>query len=126
LAFQFREHMNAAATDSNSIFPEYQYGQSNQAVTVTGIDTTVTGHLFTGSASTAWSGEYVVNLTGNRAAPASGVAAVVWSYPNGIGIALDSMFGRPARFKNLSIRVRNLNVTGPAVKLNVSVLGFAQ
>lgn len=125
LIFQLREHMNSLA-DSNSTFAEYTYAATNQAVALSLVDSTLTGHLATGSASLPWSGEFIVNVTGNRAAPGNAVAAVPYSYPNGIGIPLDTVYGRPARFNKMSIRVRNATATGGnACIVKVSVLGFA-
>jgi hypothetical protein len=143
LAFQFRECMNGVDSDSSSVFPEYMYAEppkpserdsiafgvvAGQArlVTFAGVDTSLAGHIVTGSVSLPWSGEYVVTFNMNRSAPGIGVAAQIFSYPNGVSIPLDSFFGRPTRFNQLQIRVRNLNITGPAVKLNVGLLGFAQ
>lgn len=126
LAFQFREHV-AQLTDSNSTFAEYLYSRMDHGTTTASVvDTTMAGHLVTGSVSLPWSGEYVVTINMNRSAPANGAAANIFSYPNGVSIPLDSFYGRPARFEYLSIRVRNLNITGPAVKLQVALKGFAQ
>lgn len=127
LAFQFREVMDGILDSTNTV-PEYMYGRSDVGVLsgTTGVDTTFSGHLVTGTVSLPWSGEYVVTFNMNRSAPASAVAANIASYPNMVGISLDSIFGRPMRFAKLNIRVRNLNISGPAVKLNVSLLGFAQ
>lgn len=128
LGLQFRECLNGVEDDTTSIFAEYLHGRSDQGVLAgtTGVDTTYSGHLVTGSATLPWSGEYVVTFNMNRSSPGDGVAATVWSYPNGVSIPLDNFFGRAARFKYLSIRVRNLNSSGPAVKLTMHMIGFAQ
>jgi hypothetical protein len=127
LAVQFRECMNNNV-DSTSTFAEYQYGMFpvGSITASTQNDTTVAGQLAVGSISEAWSGEFVIKVNMNRSAPASGVAAIPFSYPNGMSIPLDSFFGRNARFNKLQIRVRNMNVTGPALKYSISLLGFAQ
>lgn len=127
LAFQFRECMNGNA-DSSSSFPEYQYGRSDMGVLAgtTGVDTTFSGHLVTGTVSLPWSGEYVVQINMNRGGTGATGTALIFSYPNGISIPLDNFFGRAARFSKLQIRMRNLNITGPAVKYDLSLLGFAQ
>lgn len=127
VAFQFRECANGS-TDSSSVFPEYAYGQvALGAVTTVAsqIDTTMAGHIATGSASVPWSGEYGIRIDGARSAPASGVAAVAWSYPNGISLPLDSFFGRAARFNKLQIRMRNMNLS-TGVDYTIQLLGFAQ
>ena len=123
LAFQLREHMNSNV-DTMSTFAEYPYGANSQSVVVGLIDTTITGQTQTGSASTAWSGEFTVYVAGNRASPLNAVAAVVFSYPNGMSIPVDNIMGRATRFNQLSIRVRNLGTA--ACVVYVYVLGFAE
>ena len=123
LAIQFRECMNGL-TDSSSAFPEYQYANMIAGQASGNADTLNFGHLVTGSATVAWSGEYVVSFTANRNAPGNSAAAVAWSYPNGIAIPLDSFYGRPARFNYLQVRIRNL--TTVACDYQVHLLGFAQ
>lgn len=129
LGVSFRECLDGAV-DSTSAFNEYQYGvfPVGSITASSRSDTTIAGHLITPTvpATEAWSGEYVLTFNMNRSAPGSGAAALVWSYPNGLSIPLDSFFARAARFNMLQMRVRNLNLTGPAVKVSVSLLGFAQ
>jgi hypothetical protein len=122
LIFQFREHANSLS-DTTSTFAEYQYSSSNLGVALSIVDTTTSGQTVTGSATLPWSGEYIVNFMGTRSSPGNAVAAVVWSYPNGVAIPLDAVMGRPARFNQLSIRVRNGGTA--AVNVTVQVLGFA-
>jgi len=71
-----------------------------------------------------WSGEFVIRVSGNRASPLNAVAAVVWSYPNGMAIPVDGIMGRATRFNQLSVRVRNMGSAACVVYLYV--LGFAE
>lgn len=143
LAFQVRTHYNAG-TDSSSTFAEYPFGDMSwfhtspivprsslgalsgpynisQDSTRTQADTLNVGHLFTGSATAQWSGEFVVTINNNRGAPGSGVAANVFSYPNGISIPLDNIFGRDFWAPYLSVRVRNL--AGPTCVVTCWLVG---
>lgn len=124
VAFQFRECANGL-TDSSSTFAEYAYGQQPAlGISGTVADTANAGHLIAGSGTAPWSGEYVLTFNGGRNAPGSGVAATAFSYPNGMSIPLDSMFGRSARFAQLQVRARV--VTGPNINLTARILGFSQ
>lgn len=123
LAVQIREHLDGL-TDSLNTFVWYPQGISpllGNGVIAAASDSLVFGHLLTGSATAPWSGEFVVVVNGNRSAPADGVAATVFSYPNGIAIPLDNLYGRNAMAPNLSVRVRV--IAGNCAKLNMHLAG---
>lgn len=130
LAFQFRECMNGNQ-DSTSLFPLYMYGQT-YAGTTAGPDTSAAGHLFRGNAGLAWSGEYEVTIANNRGQVGNSISVNgrLFYYPNNIDIPLDTFFGRPVRFNNLSIRVRNMGYVATAQSATLTghlhLLGFAQ
>lgn len=119
LAVQVRIHMNGGS-DSLSTFAVYPYGQG-PTFAPTVLDTMNAGHLFTGSGTVPWSGETVLTFNGNRNSPLNAVAATAFSYPNGVAIPLSSLTGRDFYADYISIRVRN--VTGPAAKVAVSLIG---
>lgn len=121
LAISVRTHVNGAA-DSVSTAPIYFYGNAPVMVATTAVaDTAAAGHLFAGSATGPWSGEYVVTVNGARNAPASAVAATAFSYPNAICIPLTNLWGREIFSPWTSVRVRN--ITGPAAQVYVSLVG---
>jgi hypothetical protein len=125
LAVQVRAHLNGAS-DSNSVYVWYPVpsAMSLGGNSVAGPDTTMTvGHATTGSASAPWSGEFTVVVNGNRSAPASGVAATAFAYPNGIYIPLTNYFGTAFWAPYVSVRVRNL--VGANVDIRVSLIGTA-
>jgi hypothetical protein len=107
LAVQVRTHLNGVS-DSSSTFVEYPQAVIITLNSATTTDTLNFGHHSVGSATLPWSGEFVVRSALNRASPGNGVGAVAWSYPNGIAIPLDSMFGRDFWGDYISIRIRNL------------------
>lgn len=111
LAVQIRSHLTAASPDSASTFAEYQLAQ--MPIQAAGaLDTLLAGHIATGSATAPWSGEFTVDVATNRNAPGSATAAVLFSYPNGISIPLDQVFGRDFWAPYLSVRIRNM--VGPS------------
>lgn len=119
LAVQVRTHLNGL-TDSSSVFPIYMYTQAPVAV---GIDSSNTGHVMDGSATAAWSGEFVVTINGNRNEPNTGtpVAALAWSYPNGLALPLQSDSGREFYSPWTSVRIRILS--GPSCQVTASLIG---
>jgi hypothetical protein len=146
VALQFREQKNnQPASDSSGTFAEYVYQSGPQVAQhdslVFGVvagqarlnsypyaDSSVAGHILAGSASTPWSGEYMVVINGARSASTTG-SNTDFHWPNGISIPMDSFYGRPARFQYLTIRLRNLGPgagSTPAIDYNIDVLGFAQ
>lgn len=127
LGIQFREMMNGNV-DSTSVFAEYTGGRSDMGVLAgtSGTDSTFAGHIVTGSATTPWSGEYTLTFNGNRSAVPAGVVASVYSYPNGVSIPLDTMFGRQVRFNRLQVRIRNMNANSPGVDVTSYIMGFAR
>lgn len=84
------------------------FSQDSTSSHVTVVDTLLVGHLLTGSASTPWSGEFIVDVAANRNSPGNAVAATAWSYPNTIAIPLDNIFGRDFWAPYLSVRIRNM------------------
>ena len=123
IAFQFREHLNNL-NDSLSIVPLYGEGQSLMGTISTGADTTNQGHLLAGSATAPWSGEYVLSFSRGREGGSGGAAGTTFYYPAAVGYPLDTLFGRPMRFRFISIRARNL--VGPACDVRVTLQGFAK
>jgi len=119
LAVQVRIHLNGV-TDTLSVFAVYPYGAGPTFAPAV-LDTMNAGHLFTGSGTVPWSGETILTFNGNRNSPLDAVAAVAFSYPNGVAIPLSSLTGRDFYADYISIRVRN--VTGPAAKVAVSLIG---
>lgn len=122
LAVSIREHLNGIA-DSVSTFPLMLYGQT-PVVATSMVDTTLAGHLLTGSSTTPWSGEFIIEADAGRNSPVNAVAAVAFSYPNGIAIPLPSLFGRDVFLDYMSIRVRN--ITGPTAAVTVSYIAKAR
>lgn len=121
LAVQVRTHLNGVA-DSVNTAPIFFYGNAPVMTATTAVaDTSGQGHLFTGSSTVPWSGEFVVTVNGVRNAPGSAVAATLFSYPNAIYIPLSNLWGRDIYSPWTSIRVRN--VTGPACQVYVSLVG---
>ena len=129
LSIQVRSHLNGQA-DSASTFAVYPYGRTDigsQATTASQTDTTVTGHLLdlnnhAASAARAPSGEFVVVVAANRVAG----GWRTFTYPRGIAIPLQSIFGRDPYSPYTSIRVRNLGngaAANRACKLAVHLVG---
>lgn len=128
-AVQIRTHINSA-TDSMSVFPEYPFGIGITGIGVGGNgiakgDTLTVGHVTDGSAVLPWSGEFVLNIDGARAAPANGAAANAFSYPNAISIPLDAIYGRGFWAPALSVRMRIISTNSWKWGGTVSVLGTA-
>lgn len=119
LAVQVRIHLNGGS-DTLSTFAVHSYG-SGPVFAASVLDTMNAGHLATGSATAPWSGETVLTFNGNRNSPLNAVAATVFTYPNGVAIPLSSLTGRDFYADYISIRVRN--ITGPAAKVAVSLIG---
>lgn len=117
LAVQIRTHLGGLS-DSSSVFPVYLYSLAPVAA---GIDSSNTGHLTTGSASAAWSGEFVVTVNGNRNSPGSAVAATAFSYPNGLLLPLQSDGGREFYSPWTSVRIRILS--GPSCYVTAHLIG---
>lgn len=115
LAIQIRGHLNGLS-DSSSVGVVYQY-----TATTSASDTSNTGHLVTGSASVAWSGEQVISADRARNSPGDVVAATAFSYPNMIIIPLQSDAGREHYLPHMSIRVRNL--AGPTCTVTAHYTG---
>lgn len=121
LAISVRTHVNGVS-DSVNTAPIFLYGNAPVMVATTAVaDTSGQGHLFTGSATVPWSGEFIVTLNGVRNAPGNAVAATAFSYPGAICIPLTNLWGREIYSPWTSIRVRN--VTGPAAQVYVSLVG---
>lgn len=119
LAIQLRECLDGSA-DSSSAFPSYQVPfVSAASAGASPLDSLNFGHVVTGSASAAWSGEFVVTIALARSAGAG--AGTTYYYPSGIAIMLDRLFGTDAWWNKLQIRVRPLCL--PAVKVNVALVG---
>jgi hypothetical protein len=105
VALQFRTHINSQ-TDSSSTIPLFLYGIHSQGVTVGTQDTLTVGQLsVAGSATAPWSEEVVVTFDRRRCGPDGSTSATLF-YPGGIGLPLDSYFGREVRLSNISIRAR--------------------
>lgn len=123
LAVQIRTHLNAV-DDSSSTFAIYSmFGKDQTAIGSAALDSLSGGHYVTGSASVMWSGEFVVAGARNRNEPNTGtpVAAVAFSYPNGIGIPLQSIYGRDFYAPYISVRIRNL--VGPTAVVTAHLVG---
>lgn len=128
LAFQFREH-SQAMDDSSHTYAEYTLGKRVVSATLNpAADTTVTGHLQTGAALVPWSGEYVIEYDcANRMGDVGGTTILPSAVPAGIAISLDKLLGEPARFDQLSIRIRNLgSVNGVPATVWLSMKGWAE
>ena len=106
-AIQFREHLNGLS-DTTSTFAEYRVNQLLE--TTAARDTLNFGQLLSGGGGTPFSGEFCVSYSLNRQAR-GGVAAapLLFTYPNGIAVLCDRIFGSDAWWNKLSIRIRNLS-----------------
>lgn len=121
LAVQVRVHLNGGS-DSTATFPIYFNAfKDAPAVVSAAVDTANSGHQLVGSATAPWSGEFVVTASSGRNSPGSAVAATVWSYPNGIAIPLNNIFGREVYAPYISVRVRN--IVGPTAAVTVHLVG---
>ena len=126
LAVQVRTHINGL-DDSLSTFANYPFGVGAAGVGTGAVakgDTLTTGHISTGSANLPWSGEFVVNVANNRSAPTGG-GPVAFSYPNGIAIPLNSLFGRDFWAPGISVRVRILDTDSWKWGGSVHLMGTA-
>lgn len=87
------------------------------------IDTLMVGHIWPGSASVPWSGEWVLAVDPLRNAPNNGIAvgANVFTYPNGIAVPLSNLYGRDFYADYISVRVRNIG--GQTAKVSVTLIG---
>lgn len=121
LAVQVRCHLNGLS-DSSSTFAVYlNGGKDTPAIGVGAVDTSNAGHQVTGSATAPWSGEFVVTANNNRNSPVNNVAATVFSYPNGIAVPLNNLFGREVWSPYTSVRVRV--ISGNTSAVTVSLVG---
>jgi hypothetical protein len=136
IGVQIRTHLNGIS-DSSSTFACYMYGRSDQGgvAAASQIDTSAAGQIFNAvnlaaSANSAHSGEFVVFVANDRVGPGTSAIGTMgqrtYSWPNGIAIPLQSIFGRDLYSPYTSIRVRNLGNTGPAnrsVSITVHLIG---
>ncbi len=121
LAVEVRLHLNGAS-DSSSTFPIYLDAFNAGLARASGAaDTAGAGHFITGSATALYSGEFSVGANSGRNAPGNAVAAVAWTYPNGIAIPLSNLYGREVWAPYISVRVRNM--VGPTCAVTVSLVG---
>jgi len=136
IAVQVRTHLNNAA-DSSSTFAIYPYGMAPLMNALAGAvvpDSSVQGQIAQGlplpnllatpSATTAWSGEFIVVIDAKRWAHANavGVNGHTFYYPNGIAIPLSSLFGRDIYSPYTSVRVRYMTaMMGTTPKLAVQL-----
>jgi hypothetical protein len=126
LGVQVRTHLNGLA-DSSNTFAFYMYGRSDQGgvAAASQIDTSAVGQIFNAvnlaaSANTVYSGEFVVYVQVSRLGPGTSAVGTMgqrtFSYPNGMAIPLQSIFGRDIFSPYTSIRIRNLGVIGPTAR----------
>lgn len=115
-AVQVRGHVNAGQ-DSASVFPLMPMMTTQQSST----DTLAVGQTFTGSATAAWSGEWVLTVDLARGSPLNGTAAVAFQYPSGMAINLARIYGPSLGVSYMSVRVRQ--IAGPTCLATVTYDG---
>lgn len=115
LAFSFRKNIDGSADSTRTSnfygFPSFDNSASAQ------LDTLNAGHLFSGSTSTPWSGEFT--LTFNRARIGPDGTAALFFYPSAQTHMLTKFYGSDLISEYFSVRVRN--TLGPTVRVWVWV-----
>ena len=122
LAVQIRVHLYGSADSSNTFAIYRDLGGDGLArASGAGADTSAGGHYITGSATVAWSGEFVVAANNNRNARGSLLATTPFYYPSGIAVPLQSYYGRDIYAPYISVRIRS--IAGPTCAVTVHLVG---